>query len=99
MRSLGTGGQWPEQLDPLNVSRVHGVDHAKVYGQLAPSPSSATSPGAVEYAMKVPHFPTPWEPVYASSNWAINCFVNWRFWPMEAQLHCPSQPTRPAGER
>jgi len=21
------------------------------------------------------HFPTPWEPVYASSKWAINCFV------------------------
>ncbi len=21
------------------------------------------------------HFPTPWEPVYASSTWAINCFV------------------------
>ena len=21
------------------------------------------------------HFPTPWEPGYASSNWAINCFV------------------------
>ena len=26
------------------------------------------------------HFPTPWEPVYASSKWAINCFVQtvWR---------------------
>ena len=21
------------------------------------------------------HFPTPWEPVYASSKWAVNCFV------------------------
>jgi ribitol 2-dehydrogenase len=21
------------------------------------------------------HFPTPWEPIYASSKWAINCFV------------------------
>lgn len=21
------------------------------------------------------HFPTPWEPVYASSKWAINCFI------------------------
>lgn len=21
------------------------------------------------------HYPTPWEPVYASSKWAINCFV------------------------
>jgi ribitol 2-dehydrogenase len=21
------------------------------------------------------HFPTPWEPVYASSKWAIDCFV------------------------
>lgn len=21
------------------------------------------------------HFPTPWEPVYASSKWAIHCFV------------------------
>jgi ribitol 2-dehydrogenase len=21
------------------------------------------------------HFPTPWEPVYASSKWPINCFV------------------------
>ena len=21
------------------------------------------------------HFPTPWEPVYAASKWAINCFV------------------------
>ena len=21
------------------------------------------------------HFPMPWEPVYASSKWAINCFV------------------------
>ncbi|QIN60306.1 hypothetical protein SBC1_02810 [Caballeronia sp. SBC1] len=21
------------------------------------------------------HFPTPWEPVYASSKWAINCLV------------------------
>ena len=21
------------------------------------------------------HFPTPWEPVYASSKWSINCFV------------------------
>jgi ribitol 2-dehydrogenase len=21
------------------------------------------------------HYPTPWEPVYASSKWAVNCFV------------------------
>jgi ribitol 2-dehydrogenase len=21
------------------------------------------------------HFPTPWEPVYASSKWAVHCFV------------------------
>jgi ribitol 2-dehydrogenase len=21
------------------------------------------------------HFPTPWEPVYAASKWAVNCFV------------------------
>ncbi|MDQ2694163.1 MAG: SDR family NAD(P)-dependent oxidoreductase, partial [Pseudomonadota bacterium] len=21
------------------------------------------------------HYPTPWEPVYAASKWAINCFV------------------------
>jgi ribitol 2-dehydrogenase len=23
----------------------------------------------------IAHFPTPWEPVYASSKWAVNCFV------------------------
>ncbi len=29
----------------------------------------------VNVVMKKAHFPTPWEPVYASSKWAINCFV------------------------
>jgi ribitol 2-dehydrogenase len=27
------------------------------------------------HANAAAHFPTPWEPVYASSKWAINCFV------------------------
>jgi ribitol 2-dehydrogenase len=32
--------------------------------------------GSSQFDLKrTPHVPTPWEPVYASSKWAINCFV------------------------
>jgi ribitol 2-dehydrogenase len=56
---------------PLSVGQQRNI-----YEQPRPQRSAVTprrhQPKAIALAA---HFPTPWEPVYASSKWAINCFV------------------------
>ena len=54
----------------LNVN----VEMKNVHDVLPPMIARRTGDIIVTSSLAA-HFPTPWEPVYASSKWAINCFV------------------------
>ena len=62
-----------EQIDRMLNSNVNVV--IKNVRDVLPHMIERGSGDIVVTSSLAAHFPTPWEPVYASSKWAINCFV------------------------
>jgi ribitol 2-dehydrogenase len=64
--------------DPTGIDRMLqlnvGVVMKNVHSVL-PHMISRGSGDVIVTSSLAAHYPTPWEPVYASSKWAINCFV------------------------
>jgi ribitol 2-dehydrogenase len=64
--------------DPTGIDRMLqlnvGVVMKNVHSVL-PHMISRGSGDIIVTSSLAAHYPTPWEPVYASSKWAINCFV------------------------
>ncbi|MEY4980214.1 MAG: Ribitol 2-dehydrogenase [Pseudomonadota bacterium] len=63
----------PEAIDRMLNLNVN-VVMKNVHGVLPHMVERATGDILVTSSLAA-HFPTPWEPVYASSKWAIDCFV------------------------
>ncbi len=63
----------PAAIDRMLALNVN-VVMKNVRDVLAPMIERGTGDIVVTSSLAA-HFPTPWEPVYASSKWAINCFV------------------------
>ena len=65
----------PTEADASPVSYTHLDVYKRQVRGVLPHMIERGSGDIIVTSSLAAHFPTPWEPVYASSKWAIDCFV------------------------